>query len=122
MLAGIGSIWYLQISEHKIEQELTGALVDWQLHRLPRIDRDILQIAVAEIALQVQTSGANLVVFNRDLSPAQIRNLENQIGVRNWPKISHENTDTNSIKKSSPTAATDTIKTIFSQGNEFQNR
>ena len=37
---------------------------------------------VAEIALQVQTSGANLVVFNRDLSPAQIRNLENQIGVR----------------------------------------
>ncbi len=37
---------------------------------------------VAEIALQVQTSGANLVVFNCDLSPAQIRNLENQIGVR----------------------------------------
>ncbi|MEG3438117.1 GTPase HflX [Pannus brasiliensis CCIBt3594] len=37
---------------------------------------------VEEIALQVQTSGANLVVFNRDLSPAQIRNLENQIGVR----------------------------------------
>jgi transcription antitermination protein NusB len=33
----------------EIEQELTSALVDWQLHRLPRIDRDILQIAVAEI-------------------------------------------------------------------------
>jgi len=33
----------------EIEQELTGALVDWQLHRLPRIDRDILQIAVAEM-------------------------------------------------------------------------
>ncbi|BCU09467.1 transcription antitermination factor NusB [Microcystis aeruginosa] len=32
-----------------IEQELTSALVDWQLHRLPRIDRDILQIAVAEM-------------------------------------------------------------------------
>jgi N utilization substance protein B len=31
------------------EQELTSALVDWQLHRLPRIDRDILQIAVAEM-------------------------------------------------------------------------
>ncbi|MFN7256288.1 MAG: transcription antitermination factor NusB [Microcystis sp.] len=33
----------------EIEQELTGALVDWQLHRLPRIDRDILQIAVSEM-------------------------------------------------------------------------
>lgn len=33
----------------EIEQELTGALVDWQLHRLPRMDRDILQIAVAEM-------------------------------------------------------------------------
>ena len=33
----------------EIEQELTSALVDWQLHRLPRIDRDILQIAVAEM-------------------------------------------------------------------------
>ena len=33
----------------EIEQKLTGALVDWQLHRLPRIDRDILQIAVAEM-------------------------------------------------------------------------
>lgn len=37
---------------------------------------------VEEIALLVQTLGANLVVFNRDLSPAQIKNLEPQIGVR----------------------------------------
>ena len=37
---------------------------------------------VQEIALAVQTLGANLVVFNRDLSPAQVRNLENQMGVR----------------------------------------
>lgn len=37
---------------------------------------------VEEIALQVQTLGANLVVFDRDLSPAQVRNLENQFGVR----------------------------------------
>jgi len=36
---------------------------------------------VQEIALTVQTIGANLVVFDRDLSPAQIRNLEGQIGV-----------------------------------------
>nr|WP_228060645.1 MULTISPECIES: GTPase HflX [unclassified Coleofasciculus] len=37
---------------------------------------------VEEIALTVQTLGANLVVFDRDLSPAQIRNLEAQTGVR----------------------------------------
>lgn len=37
---------------------------------------------VQEIALAAQTLGANLVVFDRDLSPAQVRNLEAQIGVR----------------------------------------
>ncbi|HHP7246191.1 MAG TPA: GTPase HflX, partial [Elainellaceae cyanobacterium] len=37
---------------------------------------------VQAIALAVQTVGANLVVFGRDLSPAQIRNLEMRIGVR----------------------------------------
>jgi len=37
---------------------------------------------VEEIALRAQTLGANLVVFDRDLSPSQIRNLELQIGVR----------------------------------------
>lgn len=37
---------------------------------------------VQEVALAVQTVGANLVVFDRDLSPAQVRNLENRIGVR----------------------------------------
>ncbi|MEM6752168.1 MAG: GTPase HflX [Cyanobacteria bacterium P01_C01_bin.38] len=37
---------------------------------------------VQEIALSVQTLAANLVVFDRDLSPAQVRNLEAQIGVR----------------------------------------
>jgi GTPase len=37
---------------------------------------------VDDIALAVQTLGANLVVFNRDLAPAQIRNLERQVGVR----------------------------------------
>ena len=37
---------------------------------------------VEEIALKVQTSGANLVVFDRQLSPAQVRNLETQLGVR----------------------------------------
>jgi len=37
---------------------------------------------VEEIALQVQTLGVNLVAFDRDLSPAQVRNLELQFGVR----------------------------------------
>lgn len=37
---------------------------------------------VQEITLAAQTVGANLIVFDRDLSPAQIRNLEMQIGIR----------------------------------------
>lgn len=37
---------------------------------------------VHEIALAVQLLGANLVVFDRDLSPSQVRNLEQKIGVR----------------------------------------
>ena len=37
---------------------------------------------VEEIALTVQTLGVNLVVFARDLFPAQVRNLESKIGVR----------------------------------------
>jgi GTP-binding protein HflX len=37
---------------------------------------------VQEIALKVQTVGANLVAFDQDLSPAQVRNLETQFGVR----------------------------------------
>ena len=37
---------------------------------------------VQDISLRVQTLGANLVAFDRALSPAQIRNLESQFGVR----------------------------------------
>ena len=37
---------------------------------------------VEEIAIAVQTVGASLVTFDQDLSPAQARNLEQQIGVR----------------------------------------
>jgi GTP-binding protein HflX len=37
---------------------------------------------VQEIALSAQTLGASLIVFDRDLSPTQVRNLEAQIGVR----------------------------------------
>ncbi|MFH7024279.1 MAG: GTPase HflX [Heteroscytonema crispum UTEX LB 1556] len=37
---------------------------------------------VQEIALTAQTLGCNLIVFDRDLSPTQVRNLEAQIGIR----------------------------------------
>ena len=36
-------------NRHEIEASLENVLVAWQLSRLPRIDRDILRIAVAEI-------------------------------------------------------------------------
>lgn len=35
--------------QSEIDQKLTTALVDWQVSRLARIDRDLLRIAVAEI-------------------------------------------------------------------------
>ncbi len=37
---------------------------------------------VQEITLAAQTTGATLVVFAQDLSPAQVRNLESRIGIR----------------------------------------
>lgn len=37
---------------------------------------------VQEVALVAQNLGANLVVFDRDLSPVQVRNLENLMGIR----------------------------------------
>ncbi|MBE9042270.1 GTPase HflX, partial [Oscillatoriales cyanobacterium LEGE 11467] len=37
---------------------------------------------IEELALAAQTLGANLVVFDRDLSPAQVRNLEAKIGIK----------------------------------------
>ncbi|AFY37924.1 GTP-binding protein HflX [[Leptolyngbya] sp. PCC 7376] len=37
---------------------------------------------VDDIALQIQTLGASLVVFDQDLSPAQSRNLERKFGVK----------------------------------------
>lgn len=37
---------------------------------------------VQEIALRAQTMGANLIVFDRDLSRSQVRNLETAIGIR----------------------------------------
>lgn len=37
---------------------------------------------VEEIALRAHQLGANLIVFNRDISPSQARNLETEMGIR----------------------------------------
>ncbi|WP_013320330.1 transcription antitermination factor NusB [Gloeothece verrucosa] len=42
----IGTVFRRQ---KEIEQQLATGMVDWQLSRLPKIDRDILRIAVAEM-------------------------------------------------------------------------
>ena len=41
----------MTVNSHKqeIDQQITDVMVDWQLSRLPKIDRDILRIAVAEL-------------------------------------------------------------------------
>jgi GTP-binding protein HflX len=36
---------------------------------------------VQEIAAHINASGANLVIFDQELTPSQLRNLENQLGV-----------------------------------------
>ncbi|NEO31736.1 MAG: GTPase HflX [Symploca sp. SIO3C6] len=53
----------------------------WQNRSRPHPQTVVGVGKVDEIALTVQTIGANLVVFDRDLSPAQVRNLESQLGV-----------------------------------------
>ncbi|OKH21350.1 GTPase HflX [Hydrococcus rivularis NIES-593] len=61
-----------------------GEVLDIIRQKRPRPDSQTVVGAgkVEEIALKVQTLGANLVVFDRDLSPAQVRNLETQFGIR----------------------------------------
>ena len=41
----------VKANQEQIDQLLERSMVDWQLHRLARIDRDILRIAVAEFWL-----------------------------------------------------------------------
>lgn len=69
---------------HRLVESAGGEVLD-TLHQ--RRDRPHPQTVlgagkVQEVALAAQTLGANLVVFDRDLSPAQVRNLEQQMGVR----------------------------------------
>jgi N utilization substance protein B len=46
----------LSVNVHRVEidEQLEKALVDWQVNRLARIDRDILRIAVAEMLFLAQ--------------------------------------------------------------------
>ena len=39
----------MMVKREEVDQLLTAAMVDWQLNRLARIDRDILRIAVCEM-------------------------------------------------------------------------
>jgi len=83
-----------RISNHSFEDTLAelARLVDtaggyvlhtmWQKRSLIHPQTVVGEGKVNEIALTAQTLGANLVVFDRDLSPAQVRNLEARIGLR----------------------------------------
>ncbi len=61
-----------------------GEVLDTLVQRRPRPHPQTVLGSgkVHEVALAAQTVGANLVVFDRDLSPVQVRNLEAQVGLR----------------------------------------
>lgn len=54
----------------------------WQRREGPSSQTLIGSGKVQELALRVQELGANMVVFDRELSPSQVRALEEQVGVR----------------------------------------
>ncbi|MFS8867220.1 GTPase HflX [Synechococcus sp. H65.1] len=54
----------------------------WQRREGPDSATVIGSGKVQELALLVQDLGANLVVFDRELTPSQVRNLEEALGVR----------------------------------------
>lgn len=60
--------------------EVVGAVRQKRSH--PHPQTVVGQGKVEEIVTEAQTVGANLIVFDRDISAAQARNLEEQIGVR----------------------------------------
>jgi GTP-binding protein HflX len=61
-----------------------GQVLDilWQNRDRPHPQTVIGKGKVEEIALAAQTQRANLIVFNRELSPAQTRNLERLFGIQ----------------------------------------
>lgn len=68
----------------KLVETAGGQVVDMlqQRRATPHPQTVVGDGKVQEIALTAQTLGANLIVFDRDLSPTQVRNLEAQIGLR----------------------------------------
>lgn len=68
----------------RLVESAGGEVLDSMTQKRPRPHPQTVLGAgkVQEVALMAQTVGANLVVFDRDLSPVQVRNLENQIGIR----------------------------------------
>ncbi len=61
-----------------------GAIADtlWQKRERPHPQTVLGEGKIAEIAVAAQTQGANLIVFDRELSPAQLRNIEQRVGLR----------------------------------------
>ncbi len=61
-----------------------GQVLDsfWQKRERPHPATFIGEGKVTEVALATQEQGANLVIFGKDLTPSQARNLEQSIGVR----------------------------------------
>ncbi|CAN1210794.1 GTPase HflX [Tumidithrix helvetica PCC 7403] len=61
-----------------------GVVLDmiWQKRDRPQPQTVLGEGKVQELAIAAQTQRANLIVFDRELSPSQSRNLERQIGVR----------------------------------------
>jgi GTPase len=61
-----------------------GVVLDilWQKRDRPQPQTILGEGKVQELAIAAQSQRANLIVFDRELSPSQSRNLERQIGVR----------------------------------------
>lgn len=68
----------------RLVESAGGEVLDTLVQRRPRPHPQTVLGSgkVHEVALTAQTVGANLVVFDRDLSPVQVRNLEAQVGLR----------------------------------------
>ncbi|NJK34142.1 MAG: GTPase HflX [Oscillatoriales cyanobacterium SM2_2_1] len=73
------------LTELRLLVESSGGTVlevFWQKRDRPHPQTVLGEGKIQELAIAAQTQGANLVVFDRELSPAQIRNLEKLLGVR----------------------------------------
>jgi GTP-binding protein HflX len=76
--------------EHRLEElerlvdSAGGEVMETMFQKRPRPHPQTVLGAgkVQEVALAAQTVGANLIVFDRDLSPMQVRNLEDMVGLR----------------------------------------